>query len=384
MLEDLHIRAIVHQLLYGLLHGFSKLGVALLDSDALLGHAFDVTQGLKLSVGLGDGITGDRRIGIERIGLARSHCSGRFGLTLVRHHFGLVVGLAAFGDGVGLLFLHGAGLHRDLRATHVGSVELLRIALLHGPRGTRTVVAHEIHGLHTLFGDGHGGDAQIILGANGRNDGVEHGRHDVRLQTKRLGDGLGHVDIIADRSLTVFGIEFSRSVRKLHTGGKLAVLHQIAGRNQLGQLVIFFNSADIVTGGSVRRIRRIAGLGSIGGAASGSGKQHRRAQRKRHNGLDLQRHDTHILLLISSLPYRDLNAIRLQRTSVSQIGTIRAQCYMYVTLRKTYAPAKNHAMKIHRITENPYTKNGRHADSVRMPSVISASQYHRVRYLPYV
>lgn len=84
MLEDLHIRAIVHQLLYGLLHGFSKLGVALLDSDALLGHAFDVTQGLKLSVGLGDGITGDRRIGIERIGLARSHCSGRFGLTLVR------------------------------------------------------------------------------------------------------------------------------------------------------------------------------------------------------------------------------------------------------------------------------------------------------------
>ena len=37
MLEDLHIRTIVHQLLYGLLHGFSKLGVALLDSDALLG-----------------------------------------------------------------------------------------------------------------------------------------------------------------------------------------------------------------------------------------------------------------------------------------------------------------------------------------------------------
>ena len=60
------------------------------------------------------------------------------------------------------------------------------------------------------------------------------------LQTKRLGDGLGHVDIIADRSLAVFGIEFSRSVRKLHTGGKLAVLHQIAGRNQLGQLVNLF------------------------------------------------------------------------------------------------------------------------------------------------
>ena len=47
MLEDLHIRTIVHQLLYGLLHGFSKLGVALLDSDTLLGHTFDVAQGFK-------------------------------------------------------------------------------------------------------------------------------------------------------------------------------------------------------------------------------------------------------------------------------------------------------------------------------------------------
>ena len=44
MLEDLHIRAIVHQLLYGLLHGFSKLGVALLDGGrdvAGLAQAFD-------------------------------------------------------------------------------------------------------------------------------------------------------------------------------------------------------------------------------------------------------------------------------------------------------------------------------------------------------
>jgi hypothetical protein len=40
----------------------------------------------------------------------------------------------------------------------------------------------------------------------------------------------------------------------------------------------------------------------------------------------------------------NLNAIRLQRTSVSQIGTIRAQCYMYVTLRKPYVSAKNRAM----------------------------------------
>lgn len=29
---------------------------------------------------------------------------------------------------------------------------------------------------------------------------------------------------------------------------------------------------------------------------------------------------------------------------------------MYVTLRKTYAPAKNHAMQLRRITEDPYTK----------------------------
>jgi len=50
MLEDLHVRAVIHQLLHGLLHGLVELLVALLDGDALLGHAFNVAERLKPSV----------------------------------------------------------------------------------------------------------------------------------------------------------------------------------------------------------------------------------------------------------------------------------------------------------------------------------------------
>ena len=48
MLEDLHVRAVIHQLLHGLLHGLVELLVALLDGDALLDHAFNVAERLKL------------------------------------------------------------------------------------------------------------------------------------------------------------------------------------------------------------------------------------------------------------------------------------------------------------------------------------------------
>ena len=290
MLEDLHVRAVIHQLLHGLLHGLVELLVALLDGDALLGHAFNVAERLKLAVGLGDRVAGDRRIGVEHVGLTGGHCGGGFGLTLVGHHFGLLVGLAALGDLVGLVLLDGAGLHCDLRAAHVGGVELLRVALLHGPRGAGAVVAHEVDGLQTLFGDGHGGDAQIVLGADGRDDGVEHGGDDLRLQAQRLGDGLGHVHIVADRGLAVFGVEFGRSIGQFHADGQLAVLDGLRGGGQLGQLVILLDGAHIVTNGGVLRLRVAFGVTGIRGAACGDGEHHGRAQRESGKRFEFQRH----------------------------------------------------------------------------------------------
>ena len=250
MLEDLHVRAIIHKLLQGFLHGFIQLFVAFFDGDALLGDAFHVTEGFK-AVGLRNGIARNRRICVEGIGLARGHGGGGFGLTLIGEHLGLVVGLASLGDVVGVVLLGGAGLHGDLRAAHVGGIELLRIALLHGPGGAGTVITDEVHGLHTFLGDGHGGNAQIVLGSDGRDDGVEHGRDDLRFQAQHLGDGLGHVHVVADRGLAVFGIEFSRSVGKFHAGGQLAVLDGGAFGDQLGQLVILLDAGDVIAGGGV-------------------------------------------------------------------------------------------------------------------------------------
>ncbi|EEG71553.1 hypothetical protein BIFPSEUDO_02429 [Bifidobacterium pseudocatenulatum DSM 20438 = JCM 1200 = LMG 10505] len=92
----------------------------------------------------------------------------------------------------------------------------------------------------------------------------------------------------------------------------------------------------------------------------------------------------HILLLISSLPYR-----KSQRHSVAENLSISNRHdksamlhvrYIAQTLRisqesRNVAPS-NHGRSIY--------ENGRHADLTRMPSVISASQYRRVRCLPYV
>ena len=64
MLEDLHICTVIDELLQCLLHRLCRGGIALLDRDGLLGHACSLAQGLKLTIGLGDRIAGNRGIGV--------------------------------------------------------------------------------------------------------------------------------------------------------------------------------------------------------------------------------------------------------------------------------------------------------------------------------
>ena len=89
MLEDLHVRAIIHKLLQGFLHGFIQLFVAFFDGDALLGDAFHVTEGFK-AVGLRNGIARNRRIyaaGKQKQGFtARSDGKAAVGFMRVRVH----------------------------------------------------------------------------------------------------------------------------------------------------------------------------------------------------------------------------------------------------------------------------------------------------------
>ena len=173
-----------------------------------------------------DGIAGDRRIGIEYVGLTRRHVRGHIGLQLIRQnlHFGLAVSLALFGGRVDFLFLRGARLHRNLQAAQVGSIDLVRIALFHHPRGTGLEHAHEIDGFHTLGRDGERRNADIILGADRRNDRIEVRRLRYGLKTEHIGERLCDIDIETDRGLAVLRKEFGRSVRRVHADGELAVL----------------------------------------------------------------------------------------------------------------------------------------------------------------
>ena len=64
-----------------------------------------------------------------------------------------------------------------------------RVALLHGPRGAGAVMAHEVDGLQTLFGDGHGGDAQMRAQSRWTGTMVSNMENPIfRLQAQRLGD----------------------------------------------------------------------------------------------------------------------------------------------------------------------------------------------------
>ena len=100
------------------------------------------------------------------------------------------------------------------------------------------------YGLHALLGHGERGDAKVVLGAHGRNDGVEGGGDGFSLQAEYGGDGLGQVDVEANRGLAVFGQEFGRSVRGIGADGQRAVAgHGI--RQQCGDLVVLLDVAGV-------------------------------------------------------------------------------------------------------------------------------------------
>ena len=172
MLQDLHVCAVVHKLLHGLLHGLGGLVVVLRDGDALLDRALVLAERLKLAVGLGNRITRDRGIRIEDIGFAGHHIGCRIGLQLAGEHLDglLAVGLALLGRLVGVLLLDRTGLHCDLLAAQVRGIDLLRVALLDHPCGASLVVADEVDRVHTLLGDGQRGDAKIVLATDRRDD----------------------------------------------------------------------------------------------------------------------------------------------------------------------------------------------------------------------
>ena len=254
MLEDLHVGAVIHELLQGGLHGLGSVGIALLDGHGLLGHADILAKGLQRILGLRDGVAGDRRVRIEHVGLAGGHVGGHIGLQLVGQDLDvlLAVGLALLLGLVDFLFLGGAGLHRDLESAQAGGIHLIRIVLLDDPRGAGLEHAHEVDGLHTLLGDGEGGDADVILGPDGWNDRIEVGGLRIRFQAEDVGQRLGDVHIEADGGLAVFGKEFRRSVRSVHADGQLTVLrHRI--RQHCGDVVVLLHAGDIVTGGARRR-----------------------------------------------------------------------------------------------------------------------------------
>ena len=66
MLEDLHIRAVIHELLQCGLHRLGYIGIALLDGHCLLGHADILAKGFQRAFGLRHGLKTEH-IG-ERLG----------------------------------------------------------------------------------------------------------------------------------------------------------------------------------------------------------------------------------------------------------------------------------------------------------------------------
>ena len=161
-----------------------------------------------------DGIARNRRIGIEHVGLAGDNVRGHIGLQLAGDHFKLIlaVGLALLGHLVRFGLLHGCSLHGHLLATQIGHVDLVRIALLHGPCRSGIEMAYEINRFQTFLGHGERRNADIVLGSDRWNDRIEIRGFRIRFKAEHLRQSLGDVDIEADRGLAVLRKEFGGSV----------------------------------------------------------------------------------------------------------------------------------------------------------------------------
>ena len=319
MLEDLGVGAVVHELLHGLLHGFGGLGIALLDGDGVR-HFIEVLAELfQLTIGLGDGVADNRGIGEEDVGLAGHHSGGGVGLLLggLDGDVFLAVRLALLGGLVDGLFLDGAGLDGNVQTAQVVLVDVLGVACGHCIAHACGEVGDEVDGFHALLGDGEGGDAQIVLGADGRNDRIEVGGDDFGLETEDVAHGAGEIHVVADLGLAVGVEEFGRGVGGVGADGELAVLGH-GFRQQCGDGVILLHGADIVAGdgggiGALGGIR--TGIGLVGGAASGGGEQHGRAQCNGHNGLQFG--GLHNRFFFSLTP------LQRQRSTVKHIYTLQ-------------------------------------------------------------
>ena len=177
--------------------------------------------------------------------------------------------------------LHGCSLHGHLLAAQIGHVDLVRIALLHGPCRSGIEMAYEINRFQTFFGHGERRNADIVLGTDRRNDRIEVRRLRHGLKTEHIGERLRDIDIETNRGLAVLRKEFGGSVRRVHTDGELAVLRHIVGQ-QFGNVIVFLHRRNVISR-QLARFRTAIGrsriVASITGTACRSSKQHRNAQR---------------------------------------------------------------------------------------------------------
>lgn len=173
---------------------------------------------------------------------------GHIGLQLAGDHFKLIlaVGLALLGYLVRFGLLHGGGLHGHLLAAQIGRVDLVRIALLHGPCRSGIKMAYEINRFQTFLGYGERRNADIVLGSDRWNDRIEIRGFRIRLKAEHLRQSLGDIDIEADRGLAVLRKEFGGSIRRVHADGELAVLRHIIGQ-QFGDVIVFLHRRNVIT-----------------------------------------------------------------------------------------------------------------------------------------
>lgn len=94
-----------------------------------------------------------------------------------------------------------AGLDGNVQTAQVVLIDVLGVACGHCIAHACGEVGDEVDGFHALLGDGEGGDAQIVLGADGRNDRIEVGGDDFGIETEDVAHGAGKIHVVADLGL---------------------------------------------------------------------------------------------------------------------------------------------------------------------------------------
>ena len=150
----------------------------------------------------------------------------------------------------------------------VERAQVLVLALLDEERGAGLEVGHHVDGLLALLRVGEGRHADVVAGAERRDDLVERGVLELDLDAEHLADGLAEVDVHALDRGVVLGEELVRRVGSVGGDddllGRLDLLGELGGERRVD---------PAGRGGRARAAARGVGLGVVFAAAAGRGEQ---------------------------------------------------------------------------------------------------------------